>query len=623
MTRLKHTPRWVYIPAAIGLLLVGLPLVGLFPRVQWSTFIADITAPQTAAALWLSVRSAFFAVIACVVIGLPLALVIARAPRRVARVMRTLVTLPLVLPPLVGGVALLTILGKTGIIGKALSIVSVSVPFTPAAVTVAQTFVAMPFLVIATESALRAHGTRFEDVASTLGSRPHHTLTRVTLPLIAPGLGAGMVLAFARAVGEFGATALVAGNQPGYTQTIPMAIYTAFNGVGTTRQAAMALSVLLIVASLAILIAFPQARGARGPSPRALKAPTREPEPVAPVPVPTGLKTIEDPSTLQVAAQFRRPGFTLDVDLDLNPAEVVAVVGPNGAGKTTLLNLISGTLTPTSGHISIGEHTRVTPQSSPPPWERHVSVLTQDPLLFPHLNVRANIAFGIRARSRAQNQLRDLPATLLQAVDMTRCASDPVHTLSGGQQQRVALARALAVNPAVLLLDEPLAQVDVANAPALRHTLKTLLGATSTTTIIVTHSLLDVAVLADRVLVLEDGKVIESQTRNEFLTHPRSPFGAMFTGRNVLVHPKTGELLTFEPHQLHLSYPGSPVGGGGVGWNGMIDQVEVRGTKAFVHVRVEERTVRIEIDIKAAPFFFPGQSTVVEAFLDESELKEL
>lgn len=245
-------PVLVVAVGAVGLLV--LPLAGLFPRVDWPHFFEAITAPEALFALGLSLRTGAIAVVCCLVLGIPLALVLARARPAVAAVLRTLVTLPLVLPPLVGGLALLYLFGRQGWLGAILLPLGVEVPFSPAAVVLAQTFVAMPFLVLSLEGALRTAGSKYEEVAATLGAGRWTVLRRVTLPLVIPGLLAGTVLAFARAVGEFGATAMVAGNMPGRTQTVPMAIYTAFNGAGVGREAALALAVLLIVVALVILI---------------------------------------------------------------------------------------------------------------------------------------------------------------------------------------------------------------------------------------------------------------------------------------------------------------------------------------------------------------------------------
>ena len=174
--------------------------------------------------------------------------------RSTAAVLRTLATLPLVLPPLVGGIALLALLGRTGLFGDALALAGVRIPFTTTAVVIAQVFVALPFLVISVEGALRTAGTHYEAVAAGLGAGRFTVFRRVTLPLVAPGLVAGSVLCFARALGEFGATALFAGNAAGTTRTMPLAIYTAFNGAGVSEDTAIALSLMLVAVAVAVLV---------------------------------------------------------------------------------------------------------------------------------------------------------------------------------------------------------------------------------------------------------------------------------------------------------------------------------------------------------------------------------
>jgi len=184
----------------------------------------------------------------------PLAVLIARSGRGIASALRALVTVPLVLPPMVGGVALLFLFGRSGPVGAWLAERGIELPFTTAAVVLAQVFVALPFLVLALEGSLRATGTDYELAAAGLGAGRWRILWRVTLPLAAPGLVAGTVLCFARAVGEFGATALFAGNAPGVTRTMPLAIYTAFNGSGLDQGPAVALSLLLLVTAVAVLL---------------------------------------------------------------------------------------------------------------------------------------------------------------------------------------------------------------------------------------------------------------------------------------------------------------------------------------------------------------------------------
>ncbi|KAB1655970.1 molybdate ABC transporter permease subunit [Pseudoclavibacter chungangensis] len=247
-------PVWLYVPAAIGALTLLLPLAALLLRLDGPGVIASVTSPAALQALGLSISTASVATVVCLVLGVPLAFVIARSDPRLAAVLRTLTTLPLVLPPLVGGIALLSLLGRTGLFGEALGLVGIRIPFTTAAVVIAQVFVAMPFLVVSVEGALRTAGTSYEGVAAGLGAGRFTVFRRITLPLVAPGLVSGAVLCFARALGEFGATALFAGNAAGTTRTMPLAIYTAFNGAGVSEDTAIALSLMLIVVAVGVLV---------------------------------------------------------------------------------------------------------------------------------------------------------------------------------------------------------------------------------------------------------------------------------------------------------------------------------------------------------------------------------
>ncbi|WP_437582604.1 ABC transporter permease [Paramicrobacterium sp. CJ85] len=247
-------PRGLYIPAVGALALLVLPIVGLISRVHWATFWSDLLSPAALGALGLSLGTGAVATLICLVLGVPFAVIIARSRMRVAAVLRTIVLIPLVLPPLVGGLALISLLGRSGLIGQPIyEATGFSLPYTTPAVVVAQTFVSMPFLVITLEGAIRTSGISHEQIASTLGAGRWRVLTRVTLPLILPGLVGGTVLCFARAIGEFGATALFAGNAEGVTRTMPLAIYTAFNGVGVTQDSAVALSLLLLVCAVVII----------------------------------------------------------------------------------------------------------------------------------------------------------------------------------------------------------------------------------------------------------------------------------------------------------------------------------------------------------------------------------
>jgi molybdate transport system permease protein len=246
-----RVPWILMVPALAGLAFLVLPVVGLLVRAPWSTLGTRLRAPQVRDALELSLLTATSATALCLLLGVPLAWLLARVDFAGRRLVRALVTVPLVLPPVVGGVALLLVLGRKGIVGQWMDrAFGLTLPFTTAGVVVAETFVAMPFLVISVEGALRAADRRFEEAAATLGASRWTAFRRVTLPLVAPGVAAGAILSWARALGEFGATITFAGNFPGRTQTMPLGVYLALE---TDPQAAIVLSLVLLAVSVAVL----------------------------------------------------------------------------------------------------------------------------------------------------------------------------------------------------------------------------------------------------------------------------------------------------------------------------------------------------------------------------------
>ncbi|MFF4339122.1 ABC transporter permease [Kitasatospora sp. NPDC001540] len=246
-----RAPAALLLPALLGLAFLVLPLLGLLVRAPWRSLPALLTGPEVWQALKLSLLSATLATGVSLLLGVPLAWLLARTEFPGRRLVRALVTLPLVLPPVVGGVALLLVLGRNGVLGRWLDAwTGVTLPFTTTGVVVAEAFVAMPFLVISVEGALRAADPRYEEAAATLGASRLTAFRRVTLPLVAPGIGAGAVLAWARALGEFGATITFAGNFPGRTQTMPLAVYLAME---SDPEAAIALSLVLLTVSVAVL----------------------------------------------------------------------------------------------------------------------------------------------------------------------------------------------------------------------------------------------------------------------------------------------------------------------------------------------------------------------------------
>jgi molybdate transport system permease protein len=252
--RTRRPPVLVVAVAAVTIAFLALPLVGLLTRVSWSTLATDLSTPQALAALRLSLVCSLWSTGLSVVFGIPLAWLLARVAFPGRSLVRALTILPMVLPPVVGGVALLLAFGRSGSLGRPLfDWFGVQLTFSTAGAVMAETFVAMPFLIITVEAGLRSMDGRFEEAAATLGAGRWTTFRRVTLPMISSSVVAGIALTWARALGEFGATITFAGNIQGRTQTLPLAVYLALEG---NQPVAIALSLLLLAVSLVVLVAL-------------------------------------------------------------------------------------------------------------------------------------------------------------------------------------------------------------------------------------------------------------------------------------------------------------------------------------------------------------------------------
>ena len=272
-------PRWIYAVAVLAALVVVLPLFAMVARVNWANFLPLVTSEPALSALGLSLRTSVASTVLCIVLGVPLALVLARGRFPLQGLLRSLVLLPLVLPPVVGGIALLYTFGRQGLLGRTLEVLGLQIAFSTTAVVLAQTFVALPFLVVSLEGALRTGGERYEAVAATLGASPGRVFRRVTLPLVLPGLASGAVLSFARSLGEFGATLTFAGSLQGVTRTLPLEIYLQRE---TDADAAVALSLVLVAVAVAVVaLAYRSPRAAE-------RAPTPSGKRTTPAPAPGG-----------------------------------------------------------------------------------------------------------------------------------------------------------------------------------------------------------------------------------------------------------------------------------------------------------------------------------------------
>lgn len=245
------TPGWLLLPAAVGVSFVVLPLIAMLIRIDWGHFGVLISSPAALDALVLSLRTSVASTALCLVLGVPMATVLARSHFRGQSVLRAIVLLPLVVPPVVSGIALLYTFGRRGLLGGTLDAVGLEIAFSTVAVVLAQAFVSLPFLVLALEGSLRTLGGGYEVVAASLGASPTTTFRRITLPLVLPGLVSGAVLAFARSLGEFGATITFAGSLQGTTTTMPIQIYLERL---SDPDAAVALSVVLVAVAVVVIV---------------------------------------------------------------------------------------------------------------------------------------------------------------------------------------------------------------------------------------------------------------------------------------------------------------------------------------------------------------------------------
>ncbi|MFF4700448.1 ABC transporter permease [Streptomyces chattanoogensis] len=519
-----RAPLVLGVPALLAIAFLLMPLIGILARTTWSDLGTHLTAPGVTEALRLSLLVSFCALGLSLLLGVPLAWLLARVSFPGKALVRSLVLLPMVLPPTVGGVALLLGFGRRGLLGPWLEdTFGLTLPFHTSGAVVAATFVAMPFLVISLEGTLAGLRPRYEETAASLGASPVRVFCTVTLPMVAPGLAAGAALTWARALGEFGATITFAGNLPGATQTLPLQVYLLLQN---TPEAATSVSLLLLVIAMAVLVAL-RGRWTGGTADRAARRTARADD--------------QEPGTAPPAADAERPapdgrwplhadvtGFN-QLTLDADPGTTIAVVGPNGAGKTTLLRALLGLTPRARATLRLGD----TDVSALPPHRRGVAWVPQDGALFPHLNALANTAYGLRAHGTPRAEARRAAQQWLDRLGVGHLAHRKPAQLSGGQAQRVALARALAARPRLLLLDEPLAALDQTTRAHVRHTLRRHLAGFGGVCLIVTHDPVEAVSLADRVLVLDAGRALQDAPPAEVARHPRSPWVARMLGRNA------------------------------------------------------------------------------------------
>lgn len=527
-------PVWAGGLGALALCFLVLPLAFMLGRVNWATLGATLATPEARDALGLSLRTCAVALGVDLLLGVPAALVLSRSWRGV-RAARILVALPLSLPPVVAGIALLAAFGRRSTLGAFLSGAGLDIAFTTSAVVIAQVFVSLPFLIVTLESALRAREQGLDEMASSLGASPSRVFWRITLPTVLPGLGRGAALALARCLGEFGATLTFAGSMQGVTRTMPLQIYLARE---SDADLALALGVVLlgVAAAVVALTETPWGRLAfflrvtrRGHT-SASAAPAARP--AAPS-TPAG--EAGEGVAVRVAGTVAARGW--NVDAELRPGLVTAVVGHNGAGKSTLAQVIAGTLRVDSGTVSIGERVVDDAATFVPARRRGVAMVSQAPRIFTHMSVLSNVAFPLRVRGVGRTQARAAALEQLRAVGIADLAFKRASDLSGGQAARVAIARALVFRPEVLILDEPTAALDVEATAQVSAVLRERLAGAGITTLLVSHDIAEVLSLASRMIVMGEGRIVEEGEPARVLASPESVFAARLAGLNIVTGP--------------------------------------------------------------------------------------
>ena len=499
--------------------------------------------------LWISLRIAAIATVLAFMLGIAAAQFMQGYRGRWRSLLDSLFLAPMVLPPTVLGFLLLLLLGRYGPLGALMGTAGVNVVFTWYAAVITATVVAFPLMYKTVLGSLEQIDRSVQQAARTLGATEWQLFWCITLPLALPGIGAGTALAFTRALGEFGATLMLAGNIPGKTQTVPMAIFFAVEA-GAFHEAALWTGVILAI-SLGGLVLMNrwQTQGARLPIlawiERGWSKIRRPPHRSCTIqnadPTPHSLRPTPLTPQLSVNLTHHLPGFSLDVDFatDQHP---LGLLGASGAGKSLILRCLAGLETPHSGRLVVNG--RVLFDSALginlPSRDRRVGYLFQHYALFPHLTVAQNIAYGLRGQSKAAIARR--VTEQLQQVQLLGFGDRYPHQLSGGQQQRVALARALAPNPEILLLDEPFSALDAHLRSELEKQLLKTLSSYRGLTLFVSHNLEEAYRVCQRLLVLSAGRVVAEGPKQAIFDHPGTLAVAQLTGcKNLSTLQRQGD----------------------------------------------------------------------------------
>ncbi|NHC34744.1 molybdate ABC transporter permease subunit [Scytonema millei] len=474
--------------------------------------------------LWISLKTSLIATTITFFLGIIAAYWMLGYRGKWRSIIEGIFILPLILPPTVVGFLLLVLFGKYGILGQFLAAFNLNIVFTWYAAVITATVVAFPLMYKTTLGAFEQIDANLIRVARTLGASEWTVFWRVSFPLAIPGIISGATLAFARALGEFGATLMLAGNIPGQTQTIPMAIY--FSVEGGSMQEAWGWVLVIIMISLSGIVAvnfWQETRRHSGvgrggfPNPPVQESGTGEQIPIT-------------ESKLFVNIQKQLAEFDLNVTFS-NDDRPLGLLGASGAGKSMILRCLAGIETPNAGKIELNGRVLFDSQRqiNLPTRDRKIGFLFQNYALFPHLTVGQNIAFGL-PKATPKKQIIQVVETQLVSMQLHGCANRYPHQLSGGQQQRVALARALASQPEALLLDEPFSALDTHLRSQLEQQLISILSNYQGVTLFVSHNLEEAYRVCQNLLVMEKGIAIASGSKYDIFERPQTYSVAQLTG---------------------------------------------------------------------------------------------
>lgn len=505
-----------------------------------------IALPLDLAPLWISLKVSALATVFTFLVGTAVAYWMLGYRGKGRSLLEGIFVSPLILPPTVVGFLLLLFFGKNGPAGTLLMSIDLSVVFTWYGAVITATVVSFPLMYRTALGAFEQVDSNLLAVARTLGASEWTVFRRILLPLALPGVLAGAVLAFARALGEFGATLMLAGNIPGQTQTIPMAIYFAVEAGAMNEAWFWAVAIMLISLSGIIAVNLWQDRRrkqrlARSNTPKKLlkqtsldnlllvnhRSRSADAPTIAPLP---SVAPIRDGSGLMVDLQKRLANFDLDLTFQVK-GSALGILGGSGAGKSMLLRCLAGMETPTKGQIVLNGRVLFDANQgiNIPSRDRRIGFLVQNYALFPHMTVAQNIAFGL-PKSLSGSEVRQRVADQLAAVQLQGFGDRYPHQLSGGQQQRVALARVLASEPEVLLLDEPFSALDTHLRHQIEQEMIARLRGFSGVSLLVTHNLEEAYRVCQDLLVLETGQALAYGPKHDIFERPGVLGVAQLTG---------------------------------------------------------------------------------------------